>query len=334
MQHFPIFLNLRAQSVIVVGGGEAAVAKLRLLLKTEAQIAVFASRADRQIHHWANSGALMLHNRALRRDDIEDARLIYAAEEDAKKDRRTAALAADSGALVNIVDNLEHSQFITPAIVDRDPVTIAIGTEGTAPVLARQIKADLEARLPSSLGPLARAAAAFRSAAEALPRGRVRRNFWNDVFFALGPKQLTGTSADNAHPVLQSLLSKHLTKRSMIGQITFTAAPQNDPELLTLKARRAIDSADIVVHDSDVDPAILELARREAQFVTLTKTPDIAPLVRLLETHANKGAHVVHLGVHQPDPSLINRCRTKGLICEVIPSVSAHSVPFLQKETA
>ena len=180
MQHFPIFLSLSDRAVVLSGGGAAALAKLRLLLKTPALIHVYAPDPAPEIVDWAAQARLRLHRRALAAGDVAGAALFYAADEDAGEDARTAAIARAEGALVNVVDNLEHSEFITPAIVDRDPVTIAIGTEGAAPVLARAIKADLEAKLPATLGPLARIGKAFRKVAEALPFGRVRRDFWAD----------------------------------------------------------------------------------------------------------------------------------------------------------
>jgi uroporphyrin-III C-methyltransferase/precorrin-2 dehydrogenase/sirohydrochlorin ferrochelatase len=156
MDHFPIFISLQSRAIVLCGGGEAAMAKLRLLFKTPAAIHVYAPDPDPQIQTWAEAGKLTLHHRRLQAGDAAGAALFYAADEDDAEDARTAALARADGALVNIVDNLSDSAFITPAIVDRDPVTIAIGTEGAAPVLARALKADLEARLPASLGLLAR----------------------------------------------------------------------------------------------------------------------------------------------------------------------------------
>ena len=171
MQHFPIFLNVQNARIVVSGGGEAALAKLRLLLKTEAPVEVFAADPAAEIVGWAADGRLDLTRRALRAGRRAGAALFYAADEDAAEDARDAAIARADGALVNIVDNLADSAFITPAIVDRDPVTVAIGTEGAAPVLARAIKADLEARLSPSLGLLARIGKAFRALAERLADG-------------------------------------------------------------------------------------------------------------------------------------------------------------------
>ena len=188
MRHFPIYVALQDRRVVLSGGGEPALAKLRLLLKTEARIDVFASEPAPEITDWAGEGRLNLIRRPLQEGDVSGAVLFYAADEDDHEDARTAALARAEGALVNIVDNLHGSAFITPAIVDRDPVTVAIGTEGAAPVLARAIKADLEARLPASLGLLARIGKSFRRMAEALPMGRARRDFWSDYYFAAGPR--------------------------------------------------------------------------------------------------------------------------------------------------
>ena len=156
MDHFPIFLRVEGRRIVLSGGGDAALAKLRLLLKTTAHITVFARGAAPEIQAWAEEGKLRLVERGMAPGDALCAALFYAADEDDAEDARTSAIARADGALVNVVDNLEDSQFITPAIVDRDPVTIAIGTEGAAPVLARAIKTDLEARLPVRLGTLAR----------------------------------------------------------------------------------------------------------------------------------------------------------------------------------
>ncbi|MEO0917938.1 MAG: bifunctional precorrin-2 dehydrogenase/sirohydrochlorin ferrochelatase, partial [Pseudomonadota bacterium] len=150
MKHFPIFLAVEGRRIVVSGGGDAAMAKLRLLMKTEAHLTVIAAEIAPDIQKWADQGKLAIIERAMEPGDALCAALFYAANEDDAEDARVAAIANAEGALVNIVDNLADSQFITPAIVDRDPVTVAIGTEGAAPVLARAIKADLEERLPTS----------------------------------------------------------------------------------------------------------------------------------------------------------------------------------------
>ncbi len=179
MRHYPVFLDLRGRRIVVSGAGETALAKLRLLIKTEAAIQVFGETPDENVTALAENGQISLTPRPLQAGDASGAALFYAANDDPKEDQRVAAIAHAEGALVNVVDNLEASAFITPALVDRDPVTIAIGTEGAAPVLARKIKAEIEAMLPAKLGILARIAQAFRPRAELLPAGRTRHKFWS-----------------------------------------------------------------------------------------------------------------------------------------------------------
>ena len=299
MQHFPIFLATGARHIVLSGGGEAAEAKLRLLLKTEARVTVFAEHPSDVLAGWAEDGRITLVRRPVQPGDTAGASLFYAADEDAAEDARTAAIARADGALVNIVDNLHDSDFITPAIVDRDPVTVAIGTEGAAPVLARAIKADLEERLPATLGTLARIGKSFRKMAEALPFGRARRDFWRDYYFAEGPRAMAqGESA--VRPALDRLLDDHMARGSRPGHVAFVGAGPGDPELLTLKARRALDEADVVIHDRLVSPGVLELARREATLIDVGKEGFGASTAQedidaLIVEHAAAGAQVVRL---------------------------------------
>ncbi|MEX0284397.1 MAG: siroheme synthase CysG [Paracoccaceae bacterium] len=334
MQHFPIFLSTRDARVVLSGGGEAALAKLRLLLKTEAQIEVFAEEPASDIITWAKAGKIDLNRRALEAGDVSGAALFYAADEEKVEDDRTAAIARAEGALVNIVDNLHDSAFITPAIVDRDPVTVAIGTEGAAPVLARAIKADLEARLPTTLGPLARIGKAFRSAVEALPFGRARRDFWRDYYFDAGPRAI-GDGPEAVDDALNDLLSQHLARETRAGHVAFVGAGPGDAELLTLKARKALDEADVVIHDGLVPQPILELARREAKMIHVGKrgfarsTPQEDINAAIVE-HAANGAQVVRL--KGGDPSVFARlseetdaCDAAGIGWHVVPGITAAS---------
>ncbi len=335
MEHFPIFLAMEGRRVVLSGGGEAALAKLRLLLKTRARITVHAPRPAPEIADWAAAGRLTLHRRALAPGDTLCAALFYAADEDAQEDARTAAIARADGALVNIVDNLGDSQFITPAIVDRDPVTVAIGTEGAAPVLARAIKADLEARLPATLGTLARIGKAFRKAAEVLPFGRRRRDFWADYYFAAGPRAMDSGGEDAVQATLEDLLARHRHAPDGAGHVAFVGAGPGDPELLTLKARKALDTADVVIFDRLVTPEILELARREAVMIEAGKQgygPAMSQdaINDLLVRHARDGAQVVRL--KGGDPTVFGRLDDEiaavaaaGLGWHVVPGITAAS---------
>ncbi len=324
MDHFPIFLSTKGQRIVLSGGGDAALAKLRLLMKSEAEISVFSSAPAAEIIQWAAADKLTLHRRALEPGDVTGAALFYAADENAGEDARTAAIARTEGALVNIVDNLHDSAFITPAIVDRDPVTIAIGTEGAAPVLARAIKADLEDRLPSSLGSLARIGKRFRKFAEALPFGRARRDFWRDYYFDTGPRATPhGKAAVEAS--LDSLLNDHLNRAARPGHIAFVGGGPGDPELLTLKARRALDEADVVIYDRLISAEILELARREALMIDVGKEgfgPSTSQdtINDLLVEHGLNGAQVVRL--KSGDATVFGR------LDEEIDAVDAHNISW------
>ncbi|RVV98866.1 uroporphyrinogen-III C-methyltransferase [Mesobaculum littorinae] len=332
MKHFPIFLAVEGRRIVLSGGGEAALAKLRLLMKSEARIEVFATEPAEEIVAWAGAGRLHLTRRALRAGDVGDAVLFYAADEDEGEDARTAALAEAEGALVNIVDNLEDSRFITPAIVDRDPVTVAIGTEGAAPVLARAIKRDLEERLPASLGMLARVGKAFRPLADRLPFGRPRRDFWSDYYFGAGPRPDTPEAARAA---LDTLLDRHLAAEARAGHVSFVGAGPGDPELLTMKARRLLHEADVVIHDRLVTPEILELARREAVLVAAGKEgfgPSVAQcdIDAMIVEHAREGHQVVRL--KSGDPTVFGRldeeieaCEAAGVGYTVVPGITAAS---------
>jgi uroporphyrin-III C-methyltransferase / precorrin-2 dehydrogenase / sirohydrochlorin ferrochelatase len=340
MRHFPIFLDLAGRRVVVSGGGETALAKLRLLLKTEARVTVFAAEPEAELRALAEDGRIRLVERAFGPGDALCAALFYAANDDAAEDARVSALARADGALVNWVDNLEASQFITPAIVDRDPVTVAIGTEGAAPVLARAIKADLEARLPAALGLLARIGKGFRAAAEALPMGRKRRDFWADYYFAEGPRVLADGGAERLPLALEALLKRHLSEAPRLGRVDLVGAGPGDPDLLTLRARKLIDAADVVIHDRLVSPAILELARREAVLIDAGKKGFGRAMAqdeinRLMVEHAAQGAHVVRLksgdpGVYGRLDEEIGALDAAGIGWAICPGITAASAAAAQ----
>ncbi|MGB7316986.1 MAG: siroheme synthase CysG [Planktotalea sp.] len=334
MDHFPIFVALKGRKVLLSGGGDAALAKLRLLLKTTADLHVFTPNPAHDITAWAREGRLTLHKRALKTRDAQGATLIYAADEDVDHDSATADIAHGAGVMLNIVDNLHDSAFITPAIVDRDPVTIAIGTEGAAPVLARAIKADLEERLPASLGTLARFGKSFRKIADALPMGRARRDFWREYYFHTGPAAMQ-LGKDHIDAALNETLDTHLSGKARPAHVSFVGAGPGDPELLTLKARKAIDEADVIIHDRLVTREILELARREAVIVDAGKEgfgPSTAQkeINALIAQHTQNGAQVVRLKAG--DPTIFGRldeeietCEAYALPYTIIPGITAAS---------
>ena len=333
MRHFPIFCDLRARRVIVCGATETAVAKLRLILKTEARVTVFGDGPHEQIVKWAGEDRITLIERPMERGDAVCAALVYGATEDPIEDARIAELGKACGALVNIVDNLEDSDFITPAIVDRDPVTVAIGTEGAAPVLARRIKAMNEENLSGDLGTLARIGQSFRHRAETLPMGRVRRAFWSRYYDDVGPRALAEHGEAALVGALETLLDEALNKSTEPGRVALIGAGPGDPELLTLKARRMLHEADVVIHDRLVAPSVLELARREAIVIEVGKIPNGESwkqddINALMVDHASGGAHIARL--KSGDPGMFGRLDEEmdaldaaGIAFEIIPGITS-----------
>lgn len=338
MRHFPVFLDLSGHRIAVAGGGDAAVAKLRLLLKTEARIVVFAPDAGETVRRWADSGRLELVARAPEPADLADARLVYAASDDDVEDRRVRDLARAAGVLVCAVDNLDASDFITPAIVDRDPVTVAIGTEGSAPVLARRIKADIETLLHPALGRLARIARRFRGLAAEIPAGAARRAAWGRFFDGDGLKALLASGEAGAESALESILRAAASRESapqsgLPGRVVLAGAGPGDPELLTLKARKALHEADVVLYDRLTDPRILDLARREAELIEVGKTPGGPSMQQdeinaLMIARARAGQQVLRL--KSGDPMVFGRADEEigalsdaGIPCDVIPGITS-----------
>jgi uroporphyrin-III C-methyltransferase / precorrin-2 dehydrogenase / sirohydrochlorin ferrochelatase len=331
MRFYPVFLRVADSRIVVSGGGEAAVAKLRLLLKTEARIEVFAAEVDPAIWDWAAEGRLSVTERPVAAGEIAGARLVYAANDEAVEDARVAALAEAAGVLFNIVDNLEDSAFLTPALVDRDPLVVAIGTEGAAPVLARKVKAHLEEKLPAALGAIVRTAEAFRPAAERLPKGRARRSFWSAVF---ADAFVPGAAPEAT--TFDRLLAEHLGEAPRKGRVLFVGAGPGDPDDLTMRARRALDEADVVIHDRLVPLPILELARREAEIVEAGKTGfgESMPqdeINAMIVDRAMRGEVVVRL--KSGDPGVFGRldeeidaCEAAGIDWVIVPGLTSASM--------
>ena len=296
MRHFPVFLDTRDRRVVVSGAGEGAAAKIALLLKSEARVVVFGENPCERVLDWAAGDYVDFHPRRVEACDVIGAKLVYGANDDDAEDRRAVALGRKAGALGLVVDNLDASDFITPAIVDRDPVLVAIGTEGTAPVLARQIKARVEAMLPASTGRLARLADGFRGRAATLRSSALRRHFWTRWFFEDGTRD---------EESLEALLAEVKSDAKRPGHVHLVGAGPGDPDLLTRKAAKLLHDADVVIHDRLVSGEILELARREAIMVDVgkkgfgTSTPQGRIDAAMIE-HARAGRQVVRLKAGDP----------------------------------
>ena len=283
MRHFPIFLDLDGRRVAVSGAGSVAEPKLRLLLKTKAAIEVYGESPNDCIRVWAKEGRIALFERQIRGSDLDGAALLYCANGDPEADRHPAKAGKARGVLVNVVDNLEASQFITPAIVDRDPVTVAIGTEGTAPVLARCIKSDLEARLPSMTGALASIARTFRGRAAIIRTARQRRDFWSKFFGEDGPAAWREGGRTAVEDRLKGLLVETLSGRAPKGSIQFVNVGSGDPDFLSVRAKRVIEAADRIIHEPKIPRRFWNSPAGKQRFPKLglrtSRNPDL-PVMR------------------------------------------------------
>ena len=333
MEFLPIFLAARDRHVVIVGDGQMADAKCRGALKTSACVTVFADNPSEQALAWARSGDIALRAGLPESSDFAGVALVYAAHHIDSVNDQIAVLAREKGALVNVLDRTDVCDFITPAIVDRDPVVVAIGTEGSAPVLARQIKADIEAMLPADLGRFARLANAFRARVTALPEGLARRKFWRDAF---KPERVVAAKSDDViQREFEALLERHMRLEPEQGSVAFVGAGPGDPELLTLKARRLIHDAEVIIYDRLVGQGVLELARREAKFINVGKkgfgahvTQDV--INEHLVREAQAGLKVVRL--KGGDPSVFGRLDEElaalsehGIESSVVPGITSAS---------
>jgi uroporphyrin-III C-methyltransferase / precorrin-2 dehydrogenase / sirohydrochlorin ferrochelatase len=287
MRYFPIFLDFEGQRVVAVGGGEAILNKIRLLQRTSATIELVADTLDDRLEGLVSHGAVAWRGRHFEPAHLDGAVAVFAAADDI-----TNAAVCDAARArnvpVNVVDRPDLSTFLTPAIVDRDPLVIAIGTEGTGPVLAQGVRARIEAMLPYRIGELSLAAGRLRDrVARAIPPGAGRRAFWSRHFF--GPPADAFLADDRAGygAAVEDAIVEACAPRQ--GRVSFITAPA-DPELLTLKAHRRLQEADCIVHDRGADGRVLDYARRDA-----TRRAVEAAAPDLLLAEAAQGCHVVRL---------------------------------------
>ena len=246
MRYLPIHVDIKDAKILIVGGGPAAEAKLRTLIKTEADLTVVAPQISNEIARWGSEGKLVCDKRDFASSDLDDMRLVYAATEDDELNAEIAELARNQGILVNAADQKDACNFITPALVDRSPVIVSIGTEGTSPSLARAIKTDLEARLPASLGELSNVINNLRSKVKSkIPSLSERQLFWAEIFDGKDLLNQIRVSADELTSRVSRKLKGH--KDNKIGSVSLVGAGPGNADLLTLAARQKLHSADVIV---------------------------------------------------------------------------------------
>ncbi|MHA1566605.1 MAG: siroheme synthase CysG [Alphaproteobacteria bacterium] len=336
MDHLPIFLTLRDRPVLMVGGGEAAARKVRLLRKAGARIDLVAPRANAELTDLAGQGGVAWHIRSFVPADLDHRVAVFSATGIASLDEAVADGARARGLPVNVVDSPALSDFIMPAIIDRNPVIVAISSGGAAPILAARVRAQIERLLPARLGALAQFSGRFRSAVKArLPHGLSRLRFWEGVFEgAIADDVLAGQPA-RAHGAMLRALNQGVPSQvnATDGIVYLVGAGPGDPDLLTLRALHLLQSADVIVHDRLIGPQILDYARRDAARVYVGKAAGVPGLGQdeinaTLLRHARAGKRVIRL--KGGDPFVFGRggeemgyLRGHGIVVEIVPGITA-----------
>jgi uroporphyrin-III C-methyltransferase/precorrin-2 dehydrogenase/sirohydrochlorin ferrochelatase len=301
MNYFPVFFDLAAQRVLVVGGGEVALRKVALLERSGALITLVAPEVLPELEARAAAGKINLKIREFVPDDLDGARLVIVATSRRAVNRWIASLSEARSIPVNVVDDREASRFIVPAIIDRDPVLVAISTGGASPVLARRLRERLEAMMPKKIGELALWLRALRHAARRRLRDTdERRRFFENIVDGPAARRFIDGDAHGAQAIAQLLLSRTSSAARSAGDVTLVGAGPGDPELLTLKALRALQDADVIFHDRLVPEGLLDMARRDAARICVGKAAGgigstQEEINALLIEHARQGKRVVRL---------------------------------------
>ena len=335
MRYFPAFVNVAGQRVVVVGGGEKAAQKLRLLSKTEAAVVVVAERFGTDVRELAAvSPNVTLIEEPFTAAHLTGARLVFVAVEDSPGSALVSAAALARGIPVNVVDQPERSSFIVPALVDRDPIIVAIGTEGASPILAQEVRAKVEAWLPARIGRVARAASRLRPwVQKAVQDFQMRRQLW--MALIKGPWRDSVLAGDEAQAQREfdKALERASARREVQGRVSLVGAGPGDPDLLTLRAQQRLQEADVIVVDGLVAPAVLEHARRDATRIHVGKagynaSTEQAEINQILVREANQGRHVVRL--KGGDPFIFGRAveemaavRAAGIPVDIVPGITA-----------
>ena len=301
MNYFPVFFDLAGQKVLIVGGGEVALRKVTLLERTGALITLVAPHIAPELLERGAAGKLQLALREFAPEDLDGVRLVIVATSRRAVNRWIAALSEARNIPVNVVDDREASRFIVPAIIDRDPVLVAISTGGTSPVLARRLRERLEAVIPAKIGELASWLKALRrTTRQKLRDTDERRRFFEAVVDGPAARRFVDGDRPGAARLAQQLLATTSAAPRAAGEVTLVGAGPGDPELLTLKALRALQDADVILHDRLVPNAVLELARRDAARICVGKAAGNVGITQeeinaLLVEHARQGKRVVRL---------------------------------------
>jgi uroporphyrin-III C-methyltransferase/precorrin-2 dehydrogenase/sirohydrochlorin ferrochelatase len=333
MDYLPIFLEVAGKRVIVDGGTTVAARRVERALNAGALVEVFDPDPGDEVRRFIGHERLTHHVRVPVEADFEGCLVAYGASEEPDRDELLHRAAKAAGALVNVADEKTFCDFITPSVVEREPITIAISTGGAAPVIARILRARMEAMLPAAYGRLALFLANFRGRIyEAVPNGRNRRRFWENLIEGpVGDAFLAGEES-----LAEERLEEDLARGSADlkhGEVWLVGAGPGDPDLLTFKALRMMQHADVVLYDRLVGDGIVELVRRDAERIFVGKKPNEHTLTQreitdLMIERAKRGERVLRL--KGGDPFIFGRggeeledVAAQGIPVEVVPGITA-----------
>lgn len=328
---FPAFFRVEGRVAAVFGNGDEAFAKVRLLLNTQARIVAYASAPEADYHAFLIANRIEIVRGDFSPDQVKGATLVFAATGDAEADRAIVDAARAERIPANAVDQPDYCDFYTPALVNRAPVAVAIGTEGAGPVLAQMIRAQIDQMLSPSLGKLAELATRYRKPVERfVARGAARRVFWRQFFSGPVADAINAGHAAQAEQVADELLQ---SPRDVEGRVWLVGAGAGAEDLLTLRAQRVMMEADVIVYDALVPQAIVDMGRRDAERLSVGKrkgchSKSQEEINDLLVQLGREGKRVVRL--KSGDPLVYGRAgeemaalRAAGIGYEIVPGITS-----------
>ena len=336
MKYLPIFLNVTGEPCLVVGGGEVASRKIATLLRAGARVAVVSPALCEAVAERVNDARISDVRKTFAPPDLDGFALVVSATGIRSVNEAVVAAARERGIPCNVVDCPELCSFIFPAIVDRSPVIVAVSTGGASPVLARLVRARIELALPAAYGKLAELAERFRARVKRVVTEPSRRRlFWERCLRGPAAELALAGRADEAATQLENLIEAEAGTSPAVGMVSLVGAGPGDPDLLTLRAFRLLQEADVVVYDRLVSPAIMALVRNDAERIYAGKessrhTLPQEDINRLLARLARTGQHVVRL--KGGDPFIFGRggeeietLMEEGIPFQVVPGITAAS---------
>lgn len=334
MDYLPVFMKMRDRDAVIVGGGIVASRKAALIADSGARIMVVSPDLSDAMRSAIDNGGYRWIDREFMPADLGAACLVVAATDDPDTNRHVHAAATARRIPVNVVDTPALCTFILPAIVDRSPAVIAVSTGGRSPVLARFVKSLLERALPARLGKLAEICGELRSGVAArLTDPVARRRYWERLLEGDFPDLVCAGTEEGARLRARANLESACRTTGTTGTVYLIGAGPGDPELLTLKAQRLLQRADVVLYDRLVPVGILAMCRREAELVYVGKRNGDHPVTqeqigKLLVRYAKRGMRVARL--KGGDPFIFGRggeeletLATAGIDFQVVPGISA-----------